>query len=158
MARHYRRRTGRRRPFGLAAVAPWWLWLLLVVPAYLLFSHLAAMQLDAPSPGRLPVVDILVKAMSIALQSVIPGSLLLCSIFSAIYRRRDADHSSQPRSDHSRHDSQQTRPQDSPSSAGHPSCPVCDREMVLRSSRGKGASKPFWGCEQYPSCRGTRQV
>ncbi len=34
------------------------------------------------------------------------------------------------------------------------SCPHCHAEMVMRSGRyGR-----FWGCRQYPHCRGTRQL
>ena len=38
-----------------------------------------------------------------------------------------------------------------------PSCPVCDREMVLRTAKkGNSAGKQFWGCSAFPKCRGTR--
>ena len=37
-----------------------------------------------------------------------------------------------------------------------PSCPVCNHGMVVReSSKGKNAGNKFWGCEQFPKCRGT---
>ena len=36
-----------------------------------------------------------------------------------------------------------------------PACPKCGGEMVLRTaSRGTHAGKQFWGCENYPQCRG----
>ena len=36
-------------------------------------------------------------------------------------------------------------------------CPVCDREMVLRTAKkGKNVGKQFWGCSAFPKCRGTR--
>jgi hypothetical protein len=35
-----------------------------------------------------------------------------------------------------------------------PACPRCDSPMVRRTSEfGK-----FWGCSQYPACKGTRKV
>ncbi len=34
-----------------------------------------------------------------------------------------------------------------------PTCTKCSTKMVLRASRNGG--KPFWGCEDYPKCRGT---
>ena len=34
-----------------------------------------------------------------------------------------------------------------------PSCPVCNLPMARRN----GANGPFWGCHQYPRCRGTRR-
>ncbi len=36
-------------------------------------------------------------------------------------------------------------------------CPVCSSPMVLRTARkGSNAGSQFWGCSQYPKCRGTR--
>jgi restriction system protein len=38
-----------------------------------------------------------------------------------------------------------------------PSCPSCGEAMVLRvARRGANAGSEFWGCMQYPRCRGTR--
>lgn len=35
-------------------------------------------------------------------------------------------------------------------------CPECDSAMVLRENRETGDQ--FWGCSQYPDCRGTRRL
>ena len=36
-------------------------------------------------------------------------------------------------------------------------CPRCDSAMVLRTAkRGPNAGTEFWGCSEYPRCRGTR--
>ncbi len=36
-----------------------------------------------------------------------------------------------------------------------PSCPVCGSEMVQREAKkGKNAGNKFWGCSQFPDCRG----
>tara|TARA_R110002049_G_scaffold13509_2_gene58535 strand:- start:167751 stop:168461 length:711 start_codon:yes stop_codon:yes gene_type:complete len=36
-----------------------------------------------------------------------------------------------------------------------PSCPKCNSDMLLRESKkGKHAGKKFWGCSQFPNCRG----
>ena len=36
-----------------------------------------------------------------------------------------------------------------------PLCPICSREMILRTAKkGKNAGNTFWGCSQYPNCRG----
>jgi restriction system protein len=41
--------------------------------------------------------------------------------------------------------------------AAVPSCPVCKSSMVRRKARkGANAGSEFWGCPQYPACRGTR--
>ena len=38
-----------------------------------------------------------------------------------------------------------------------PQCPRCGMRMILRKARqGAHAGKPFWGCSEYPKCRGTR--
>lgn len=40
---------------------------------------------------------------------------------------------------------------------GTPVCPVCQSAMVKRTAkRGASAGNAFWGCSQYPACRGTR--
>ena len=39
-----------------------------------------------------------------------------------------------------------------------PQCPTCNSEMELRTARrGPNAGKRFWGCSQYPKCKGTRK-
>jgi len=38
-----------------------------------------------------------------------------------------------------------------------PLCPTCGSTMVLRTARrGKTVGQQFWGCKNYPRCRGTR--
>ncbi|MEW6119562.1 MAG: restriction endonuclease [Pseudomonadota bacterium] len=38
-----------------------------------------------------------------------------------------------------------------------PMCPVCQSAMVKRTAkRGQNAGNEFWGCTQYPACKGTR--
>ena len=40
-----------------------------------------------------------------------------------------------------------------------PHCPICNALMVKRlARRGAGAGSTFWGCSNYPKCRGTRAV
>lgn len=42
-------------------------------------------------------------------------------------------------------------------SAPPPSCPRCAKPMVERTARrGAKAGETFWGCRDYPTCRGTR--
>jgi four helix bundle suffix protein len=36
-----------------------------------------------------------------------------------------------------------------------PQCPKCGKTMVLRTAqKGKNAGKQFWGCSDYPECKG----
>ncbi|MFA5204365.1 MAG: four helix bundle suffix domain-containing protein [Lentisphaeria bacterium] len=40
-----------------------------------------------------------------------------------------------------------------------PACPQCGRPMVLRTAKkGKNAGRPFWGCSDYPECKGVVDV
>lgn len=40
-----------------------------------------------------------------------------------------------------------------------PPCPVCTKPMVMRTAkRGSALGNEFWGCSDFPACRGTRQV
>ena len=40
-----------------------------------------------------------------------------------------------------------------------PHCPVCNATMTKRTARrGARAGFAFWGCTNYPDCRGTRAV
>jgi len=37
-------------------------------------------------------------------------------------------------------------------------CPLCNSKMVLRTARrGENAGKQFWGCCEFPKCRGTSE-
>lgn len=45
---------------------------------------------------------------------------------------------------------------DSSSSENNPVCPRCGAPMILRKRKSDGAS--FWGCSQYPKCRGIVNV
>jgi len=40
-----------------------------------------------------------------------------------------------------------------------PHCPVCNSQMIKRKARrGTHAGQEFWGCPNYPDCRGTRPI
>jgi len=40
-----------------------------------------------------------------------------------------------------------------------PHCPICNAVMVKRTAkRGAHAGNSFWGCPNYPKCRGTRDA
>lgn len=44
-------------------------------------------------------------------------------------------------------------------SASEPACPVCQSAMVKRTAkRGANSGNGFWGCSQYPACKGTRAI
>lgn len=40
-----------------------------------------------------------------------------------------------------------------------PLCPDCGKPMRLKNARtGRNAGSKFWGCSEYPACKGTREV
>jgi restriction system protein len=40
-----------------------------------------------------------------------------------------------------------------------PSCPQCGRPMVLRTAKsGRNSGKQFWGCSDYPDCKGVLRL
>ncbi len=39
-----------------------------------------------------------------------------------------------------------------------PYCPECGAKIVVRRPKPSQHFEPFWGCSQYPDCRGTRTV
>jgi restriction system protein len=40
-----------------------------------------------------------------------------------------------------------------------PTCPVCSRTMILRKAkRGTNVGQEFWGCAEWPMCKGIRQI
>jgi four helix bundle suffix protein len=40
-----------------------------------------------------------------------------------------------------------------------PACPRCSKPMALRTARkGAHAGSQFWGCSDYPECKGVRQI
>jgi restriction system protein len=46
-----------------------------------------------------------------------------------------------------------------PKAVVQPLCPKCSKPMVLRTAKqGSNAGSSFWGCVDYPACRGTRQA
>lgn len=43
------------------------------------------------------------------------------------------------------------------STTSAPACPICQSAMVKRTAkRGANSGNAFWGCSQYPACKGTR--
>lgn len=42
---------------------------------------------------------------------------------------------------------------------GNPVCPICGKPMLKKmQKRGQMQGREFWGCSDYPNCRGTRPI
>ncbi len=45
------------------------------------------------------------------------------------------------------------------SMTGAPACPLCGKPMLKRmQKKGQGQGREFWGCSDYPKCRGSRRL
>lgn len=50
------------------------------------------------------------------------------------------------------------KPVEEESDEPEPLCPICNEKMIKRTAKkGKNAGNTFWGCSQFPSCRGVLQ-
>jgi restriction system protein len=66
---------------------------------------------------------------------------------------RQAQGSARPQQDAAK--SEEAAKEAPPSAA--PTCPACAKAMVRRTAkRGANAGGEFWGCTEYPACKGTR--
>jgi restriction system protein len=46
-----------------------------------------------------------------------------------------------------------------PNAAIVPTCPLCNADMLKRTARkGNNAGAEFWGCLNFPTCRGVRPL
>jgi four helix bundle suffix protein len=53
----------------------------------------------------------------------------------------------------------QARADQQPAAAESPTCPHCNKRMLRRSAKqGPHAGHFFWGCTDYPECKGIREI
>ena len=139
--------------FLLARLIPWWLSVAVAVLTYFFFSQYANQPI-APVRGTGAELSASMTAMlstaiwkpfAMVLQYVVPlifGAGALLSVLSA----RPRAVLPAPADDH-----------EEDWTPSVPACPVCASPMVSRIARhGVNAGNRFWGCSQYPHCRGTR--
>lgn len=136
----------------VASKLPWWASLLLALVCYLVLRAYANQPIvisTAPGKSMDFILPSMLKALATFGQYVLPILLVIAAGVSW-YKSRKAESTQQPASGLGR--------QRSPVSTQHsPSCPVCSSAMMLREAkRGASAGKSFWGCSDYPRCKGTR--
>ncbi|MEC4242092.1 restriction endonuclease [Pseudomonas sp. DSV-1] len=50
-------------------------------------------------------------------------------------------------------------PEPEPQQSNEPSCPLCRKSMVNRTAKsGANVGRSFWGCMDFPKCRGVRHI
>lgn len=131
---------------------PWWAALTLaVVSFFLLHAYVSQSVVASLTPGNVTdlVVPSILKGLATVGQYVLPLLLVIAAGLSA-YKTRKSTVSQIPASGLGLRTS---------SVSGHqsPNCPVCNSAMKLRDAkRGSNAGRSFWGCANYPQCKGTR--
>ncbi|WPJ97804.1 four helix bundle suffix domain-containing protein [Coraliomargarita algicola] len=72
---------------------------------------------------------------------------------------RIAERRKKDRSDRANQTDLSRRSSTKPDQSHIPKCPICGELMALRTARqGKNEGHQFWGCTQYPDCKGTAPV
>ena len=148
-----RRKTSPAEDFiAIASKLPWWLALGLAVVSYFLLHAFASQPLTAaPVSGQMTsfLMPVLLIGLATAGQYILPILFGVAALLSGVQQRKRSS-SSQPVSGFSAEPHQ--------TNAGiSPNCPLCSSSMVRRDAkRGANAGKSFWGCSQYPRCKGTQ--
>jgi len=137
---------------NLVSMLPWWGAVVLAVVTYLaLHAYSSQPTAVAATPGQVAnsMVPIVFKTVASIAQYVLPLLFLVAAVLSWFKAKKGTSNSKTPV-----HVGAQAK---SSGVQNAPECPVCASEMVLRSAkRGSNAGKSFWGCSNYPSCKGTR--
>ena len=137
-----------------ASRLPWWLSVALAVISYLVLRAVATSPLPVIESSRdvgIAFLPIAIRGVATALQYVLPLLLVVAAIFSGIQSSRQRKISEQGLS--------MPGPEKASSVNDAPSCPKCNALMVKRRARrGDNAGEIFWGCTNYPDCKGTRPL
>lgn len=128
----------------ISAHLPWQFGVGLAVVAYLIFHYFASKTPLTMNPAELKamgktvgdgVVSGVWTTISGVLQFIVPLAFLVGAGVSAIRKKKE----------------------NVSGSTDVPSCPKCGSSMVRRTAKsGANAGNSFWGCSQYPGCRGVR--
>lgn len=136
----------------VASKLPWWVSLVLAVVGYFVLhayaNHPIAIS-TAPGKSMDFIIPAMLKGIANFGQYLVPMLLVIAAVLSW-YKTRKAESTQKPASGLS-------RKFDPVSTQQSLSCPVCSNAMKLREAkRGATAGKSFWGCSDYPRCKGTR--
>lgn len=152
--------------FELLLIAPIWFGPIIafVVFAFLYWLIPSLGTPSGPDYDGAKVISVMVVGMSTAAAPYVAGVvLLLWAIAEATkWFKRDSrssitrmfEEAEDEQSRQGEHATQGTSAHDSA-----PSCPRCSATMTLRTAkRGANTGSQFWGCPNYPRCKGTRDL
>lgn len=154
MARR-RKSTGADVFFNLASRLPWWACLGIAAVGYFVLHGIASTPLKPIVPGRVgeTIYPAMFHGVAAAGQYIVPILFVAAAIGSLIrtkFGKTDDEIVSRP---------QATARPVRKASAPAVACPECGGAMVHRSAkRGANAGNMFWGCSNYPRCKGTRAI
>lgn len=131
--------------FEIMTKVPWWIGVVLAIGFYL-GLHAYASQINEPltTAGHAAsfAVQTIFKTFAGIFQYILP---LVCLAGAAVSAWKNSQGNSTG--------------QFIAKSPVAPSCPACGSLMVKREAkRGARAGGHFWGCAEYPKCRGTVQI
>jgi hypothetical protein len=135
-----RRESGAELMMLAASKLPWWLCLVLGALSDFVLTYVASLPLPKPQ-GHLEDIQTatrsgFVYAFASMGRIALPLIFAIGAVLSALQRSRKAN-----------------------AAPAQQDCPVCGKAMVSRTAqRGPNAGEKFWGCSDFPKCRGTRKA
>lgn len=156
MARR-KRSTGADVFFDLTSRIPWWVCLAIAAIGYFVLHKIAASPIAPVVPGKMPDVmsDIFLKGIATAGQYIVPILFIAAGIVSLV--RNKFSKLPDTQSSSTQANARPTQTVSTPAPAV--TCPKCGDSMVQRSAKqGANAGNKFWGCTNYPRCKGIRAI
>lgn len=139
----------------VASKLPYWAALVLAVISYFLLHAYATQPANiVVAPGQIgnAMIPLVLKGLATAGQYAMPILFVAAAILS--WFRRGKPNSLQKVNISSTPSTPSTS---NVRNSNSPSCPLCSGKMVRREAkRGTNVGKAFWGCANYPTCKGTR--
>ena len=154
MARR-RKSTGADVFFDLTSKLPWWLCLGIAAVGYFVLHKYATAPISPMVPGKASdlMSEVMFKGFATGGQYIVPILFVAAAIVSLIrtkFGKTDDELVSRPQAT-----ARPVRKASTPAVA----CPECGGAMVHRSAKsGANAGNMFWGCSNYPRCKGTRAI
>ena len=135
---------------NVASMLPWWVCIGLAGVSYLVLHAYAINPIGPITQGQVAtsMVPAMLKGLASAGQYFMPILFGFAALLSFINRAKSESKLSMTA----------TARQSKVGSTGTtPSCPLCSSPMVMRKAKkGLNAGNAFWGCSNFPQCKGTK--
>jgi len=134
----------------VASLLPWWACIGLALVSYVALHAYAISSVASIEPGKVAttMVPMVLKGLATAGQYILPILFAFAAVLSIFNRSKSKAIQQSAGTDKSAKIA---------TISSTPSCPVCSSPMKMRKAmRGSNAGNAFWGCSNYPQCKGTR--